>query len=339
MAKLRQMSEPEKPAQVEATASTNGTGLPDDSGAMAVTDKSCEKENGLKTAAVEEEEKHEKKEMDVKMEEATGVNDGEEKESEEGRGMEKMEPMKVKMEEKETEERELIKVEEEYKETKEHDTCQETQDKGEGKVEEAEGKGEEAELKAVEAEDIGEGAEGTGDKGEGAVEKAVEAEKMGEEIEDKGGEGVAEQAEEHEKEKGASKKRPRSHKPRRKGEMKEEESVKTEGELRTPVVSSVDHPVRERKTVERLVESLEKQQAKGFLIEKVVRAWIHLISFLTIVIIFWYLLFFWKVFGICCYIFSSDIFAGPRNTSEGYTKWYVVSLQISYLSSCWHQLP
>lgn len=332
MAKLRQMSEPDKPAQVEATTSTNGTGLPDDSVAMAVTEKSCEKENGLKTAAVEEEEKHEKKEMDVKMEEATGVNDGEEKESEEGRGMEKMEPMKVKMEEKETEERELIKVEEEYKETKEHDTCQETQDKGEGKVEEAEGKGEEA-------EDIGEGAEGTGDKGEGAVEKAVEAEKMGEEIEDKGGEGVAEQAEEHEKEKGASKKRPRSHKPRRKGEMKEEESVKTEGELRTPVVSSVDHPVRERKTVERLVESLEKQQAKGFLIEKVVRAWIHLISFLTIVIIFWYLLFFWKVFGICCYIFSSDIFAGPRNTSEGYTKWYVVSLQISYLSSCWHQLP
>ncbi|KAL9159969.1 hypothetical protein ABFS82_08G169200 [Erythranthe guttata] len=122
------------------------------------------------------------------------------------------------------------------------------------------------------------------------IEKAEEVEKA-EEIEKADGMEEEEEKPEEVKEEKATKKRPRSKSSARKkgsnkkkenvGEEKEQKSPtekkkkepktpveKKEKEPTTPAASTLDRPVRERKSVERLVATIEKDSSREFLIEK-----------------------------------------------------------------------
>ncbi|KAL2495967.1 neurofilament medium polypeptide-like [Forsythia ovata] len=173
---------------------------------------------------------------------------------------------------------------------------EETENKAEGKVdgikEETEDKAEEHTEDMEETEDKAEehtvDKEETEDKAEEHTEDKEETEDKAEEHpEDK--EETENKAEEHTEEK-SKKKRPRTKNSagkNGKGKKKEAEDKEKErktptgkksmepktpaekkGELKTPVGSTIERPVRERKSVERLVSIIEKDDSKEFQIEK-----------------------------------------------------------------------
>uniref|UniRef100_A0A1D1XML3 Protein DEK n=2 Tax=Anthurium amnicola TaxID=1678845 RepID=A0A1D1XML3_9ARAE len=107
--------------------------------------------------------------------------------------------------------------------------------------------------------------------GEAAEQNGEEAVEKGEGAEEKGGEGE-EKPGEIEEEIRTRKKRVKRPSSLEVGE-KDDKTKKKKGRaakevLSTPLASPIDRPVRERKTVERLVETLRKEPSKALLIEK-----------------------------------------------------------------------
>ncbi|XP_038983509.1 DNA ligase 1-like [Phoenix dactylifera] len=252
------MSEPELASELKANIMLNGSGLPlpKDTGWEAASEKKDEGENTLKTVEVE---RKEEKKDDAKMEE---------------------------MEDEKVVEAEDAKITEpdDAKETKAKDVkVAEAEDAK--RVEAEDGKVAEVErakivefmdAKVEEPEDVtmmDAEAQKDGDKGEEEGEKEVEGEKIeeGNDVKDeKDGVNQENKVQENNEANESKRKRVREKKAGEKGDEKgkKESRSKDKKLLSTPLASSTERPVRERKTVERLVESLEKEPVKKFLIEK-----------------------------------------------------------------------
>uniref|UniRef100_A0A1D1YH79 Dynein heavy chain-like protein PF11_0240 n=1 Tax=Anthurium amnicola TaxID=1678845 RepID=A0A1D1YH79_9ARAE len=244
------MSETEKPAEDQVTTAANGTGAPENTGVEVVVEKTDEMENGKETATEDEKGANGRKDEDVKMVDAADVKFGEEIERSIDVG--EVEPRKTEGEEKEEMDDQEAEEKSEVAQEK-HEGVDEKTEHAEDEGDMAEGKNEE--FNAEKDDESDEKCEEDGDKSDEIEEKS---EKCGEE-----------KTKENEEEKGSSKKRRRGRKAGEKGEGKEKKGRRKVKEmLRTPTASSIDRPVRERKTVERLVEVVEKEPAKGFLIEK-----------------------------------------------------------------------
>ncbi|MQM13788.1 hypothetical protein Taro_046714 [Colocasia esculenta] len=259
------MSETEKPAEVLLTTAANGTSPPKNSGGETITEKTGDKENGIEKAAVGETGTHEEKDEDVKMTDATDVKIGEQ--DKEGNGGE-VETMKGKEEEKEmTEIKDVLEAAAEEN----NEVAKEKNKKDHKKTGDTGGKSDGAEGKSkVGNEEKGQGFEEKGEKagkGEESEDKGEETEEKGDGAEEKSAEFDGGRTEENEEE--GTRKRRRGRRVGEKGQGKGKKvSGKTKEVLRSPTPSSIDRPVRERRTVERLVEVVEKVPSKAFLIEK-----------------------------------------------------------------------
>ncbi|CAA6662915.1 unnamed protein product [Spirodela intermedia] len=292
------MSEPEKRAEVQVTTAANGTGPPEDT--EALSEKRDEKESVIDKVGKEEKETGTNKSENVKMVEAADVNvgreecvemdmDEEDKEKEKQREENEDEKAKnkaevvnhegthdksdlveygeakeksdvVKEEEKSGEKSEVTK-EEEAKERSEvikqdeeveervklySRTTRESEEKGEG----VKGKNEQSkEDKELESEE----------KSEGKKRRSVMLKRGVKKL-------MRKRLKRRRKERGREGKRPETWDEGEGSERKD--SGKTKRVLRTPRTASIDRPVRERKSVERLVETVEKWSTKDFLIEK-----------------------------------------------------------------------
>ncbi|EHA8586866.1 titin [Cocos nucifera] len=260
------MSEPELASELQATIMPNGSGLPlpKDTGGEAGSEKKVEGENSVRTVEVER--KEEKKDDDAKME----MEDEKVVEAEDSK---KVEPEDAKMTERE-----------DAKETKAEDVKLAEADYAK-RVEAEDGKVAEAEdarvvesvlAKVEESEDVAMmDAEASKDveKAKEEGEKEVEGEKIeeGNDMKDEqDGVNQENKVQENNEAKESKKKRVREKKASEKGDEKEKKKSRSKDKklLSTPVALSTERPVRERKTVERLVEALEKEPVKKFLIKK-----------------------------------------------------------------------
>ncbi|XP_042383256.1 glutamic acid-rich protein-like isoform X2 [Zingiber officinale] len=105
-----------------------------------------------------------------------------------------------------------------------------------------------------------------GESEEGIEEKGVEQEPQGGENDtDSGKNGSIEKKDEDKKVVGFKRKRSQMQKTKSKGG---DSMQKAKELLNSPITSSMERPVRERKTVERLVEVIEKERSKEFQVEK-----------------------------------------------------------------------
>ena len=130
-------------------------------------------------------------------------------------------------------------------------------------------------------------------------------------------------AQENNEAKESKKKRVREKKASQKGDEKEKKESRSKDKklLSTPLASSTERPVRERKTVERLVEALEKEPVKKFLIEKVLfPCWFLFQVILLFIMIVLYILILWTLW-----------FSGSWNSSKRNTRWYVLTAAIYIL--------
>ncbi|XP_008811638.1 protein DEK-like [Phoenix dactylifera] len=240
------MSGPEPASEVEAAKMANGSGpLSEDMGAEAVAEKDSEEKNN----GDEKKDGDENKVGDQNK-------DGEDKKDMEGK--------------KETEENGMkkVEVEEEGKDEKK------TEDVNTGEAEDVKMVDaedvktvESKDVKMVDAEDSGDEEDGVKEVGE---EEGGADSNLKQSIDVKEDNGNMEKKVDDNKVEGLKKKRARSQKVSDKGEAKEkkERGTKSKELLSTPTPSFIDRPVRERKTVERLVEVIEKEPDKEFLVEK-----------------------------------------------------------------------
>ncbi|XP_042463234.1 titin homolog isoform X2 [Zingiber officinale] len=100
---------------------------------------------------------------------------------------------------------------------------------------------------------------------EGIEEERVEQEPKGENGTDGGKNGNTEMKDEGKEVVGFKRKRSQVRKTKSKGS---DNTTKAKELLSSPITSSVERPVRERKTVERLVEVIEKERSREFQVEK-----------------------------------------------------------------------
>ncbi|KAG1347983.1 protein DEK [Cocos nucifera] len=239
------MSGPEPASEVEAVKMANGSGsLPEDMSVEAIADKDFEEKNNG----------DEKKDGD---------------ENKDGDQNKYGEDKKDMVEKKETEENGMKKIEDEEagKDEKKTEDVN-TEEAEDVKMVDAE------DLKTVETKDVKMVDEDARDEEDGV--KEVGEEKGGADSKLKEVDDVKEDNENMEKKiddnkvEGLKKRRASRQKVINKGEAKEkkERGIKSKELLSTPTPSSIDRPVRERKTVERLVEVIEKEPNKEFLVEK-----------------------------------------------------------------------
>ncbi|XP_008811637.1 protein DEK-like isoform X3 [Phoenix dactylifera] len=240
------MSGPEPASEVEAAKMANGSApLPEDVGVEAVAEKNSEEKNNgdEKKDGVEKKVGDQNKDVEDKK-------DMEGKKESEENGMKKVE------------------VEEEGKDEKK------TEDVNTGEAEDVkmvdaedvktvEGK----DVKMVDADDSRDEEDGVKEVGEeegGADSKLKEADDVKEDNEN------MEKKVDDNKVEGLKRKRARSQKisDKEEAKAKKQRGTKSKELLSTPTPSSIDRPVRERKTVERLVEVIEKEPNKEFLVEK-----------------------------------------------------------------------
>nr|XP_010906203.1 protein DEK isoform X2 [Elaeis guineensis] len=234
------MSGPEPASEVEAAKMANGSGpLPEDMGMQAVAEKNSEEKNNG----------DENKDGDQNKDgEARKDLEGK-KESEEN-GMKKVEDEEEGKDEKKTEDVNTGEAEDVKMVDAEDRKTVETED-----------------VKMVNVEDARDGVDGVKEVGEeegGADLKVKEADDVKEDNEN------MEKKVDYNKVEGLKSKRESIQKISTKREAKEkkERGTKLKELSRTPTPSSIDRPVRERKTVERLVEVIEKEPNKEFLVEK-----------------------------------------------------------------------
>ncbi|KAJ4980899.1 hypothetical protein NE237_031736 [Protea cynaroides] len=289
------------------TCPTVDTGPPENTGEAetlkeeeAVTLKKEKDANGIKE--MEEGSKENEKNEDVEMDGDQKLKEEECEQEIKEEGLE--EPEDVKMEEEtetkeEKEGKEIVENTEEKEEEEAKEVLENTEEKEEGEegkevVENTEEKEEEEGkevFESAEEKEEGENKENV-ETDEEKVEENKENVETDEEKEEENKENVetdeekegkkskehTESAEEKEEEivEAKESKREKGYKRRVKGpnvkskeEAKQNElDEKNAKEASTPMVSSIDRPVRERKSVERLVVSIEKGPAKGFRIEK-----------------------------------------------------------------------
>ncbi|EHA8590151.1 protein DEK [Cocos nucifera] len=231
------MSGPEPASEVEAAKMANGSGpLPEDMGMQAVAEKNSEvKNNGDEKDGDQNMDGEARKDMEGK------------KESEEN-GMKKAEVEEEGKDEKKTEDVNTGEAEDVKMVDAEDRKTVEIED-----------------VKMVDAGDTRDGEDRVKEEEEGAVDlKLKEADDVKEDNENMG------KKVDDNKVEGLKGKRASSQKVSAKGEAKEkkERGTKSKELPSTPTPSSIDRPVRERKTVERLVEVIEKEPNKEFLVEK-----------------------------------------------------------------------
>nr|XP_010906208.1 protein DEK isoform X2 [Elaeis guineensis] len=240
------MSGPEPASEVEAAKMANGSGpLPEDMSARAIFDKDSEEKNN----GDEKKDGAENKGGDWNKDGEDKKDTVENKESEEN-GMKKIEDKEEGKEEKKTEDVNTGEAEEVKMVDAEDLKTVETED-----------------VKMVDAEDTRDEEDGVKEVGEeegGADSKLKEVDDV-----KKDNENVEKKVDDN-KVQGLKKKRASRQKVSNKGEAKEkkERGIKSKDLLTTPTPSSIDRPVRERKTVERLVEVIAKEPNKEFLVEK-----------------------------------------------------------------------
>lgn len=124
-------------------------------------------------------------------------------------------------------------------------------------------------VKMVDAEDVKD--ENKLCEEEGQNEGDVKPEEGVEVKEERDGTHVEKNADESKEERTPKKKRSKSKKSGDRGSQKDrkQSGMKAKEFSSTPTAYSIDRPVRERKTVERLVEVIEKEMNKEFVVEKV----------------------------------------------------------------------
>ncbi|XP_072955606.1 DEK domain-containing chromatin-associated protein 1-like [Typha angustifolia] len=257
------MSEPDPTSGTEESPAANGSGpAPGDSGAEAVDGEKSHEEtkDGVETKDNVEtddtEDKIEGDENGLKTVEDKDKGEAEEKEIKDVDTMEVGETKTVDAKDVENVDAEDVK-EVALEDVK-------TVDAEDAKVVGAK------DVKMSDVEDVKDEEKGHEDKGEeeGAGQQKEEIEA----VEEKDG-GETETKVDENKEEETPKKRARSKKVRDKGKGVGEKREGTKSKITkesfsTPITISIERPVRERKTVERLVEVIEKEPNKNFIIEK-----------------------------------------------------------------------
>ncbi|KAF8031711.1 hypothetical protein BT93_D0817 [Corymbia citriodora subsp. variegata] len=246
------LANPASESEAVVVPAENGT-APHDSD--VVTERKTEERNGVK-------EKEDDKDEEIVETEKMDIGQDLKEDNDKKELKEEEEPKTEEMEEEAPAEKKE-KVPEEMKEDEENneEEEEEEEDKGDG-VKNGEGKDEEIKEEKPGEEDEEEAEEEKND------EKKVEE---SEEKEQEKTEGMEEQTETEKAEQSTegkgTKKRRRQRNAGGKGEGNKKQKEKKELE-RTPRTPTVDRPVRERKSVERLVASIERDASKDFQIEK-----------------------------------------------------------------------